>query len=196
MATVFPASAVPTVAGLPLCQFDAAQYIAMADAGVFEDHPRVDLIGGYVVGMSPAGSDHNYITIKLNRLFIPVAAEFLVSVQGTLQLDERDVFDPDFMLLRPRELSYRKAMPTPADVALLIEGSASSREKDERVKMPIYAATGIPEFWIVDLAREAVVVHRQPQGDAYAVVKEHAGDDRIEPLATGGFSLQVSNLFA
>jgi hypothetical protein len=37
---------------LPLRQFNAEQYRAMAEAGVFESNRRVELIGGYIVQMS------------------------------------------------------------------------------------------------------------------------------------------------
>ncbi|MCA9238333.1 MAG: Uma2 family endonuclease, partial [Planctomycetales bacterium] len=83
-----------------------------------------------------------------------------------------------------------------ADAALVVEVSASSREKDERVKLPIYAAAGIEEFWIADLARDAIVVHRQPKGGAYADVREIAGDERIEPLAAPGFAVSPAELLA
>ena len=35
------------------------------------------------------------------------------------------------------------------------------------IKVPRYARGRVPELWLVDLEREAVVVYRQPAGDAF-----------------------------
>jgi Uma2 family endonuclease len=181
---------------LPLRQFDADEYMAMVGAGVFEPRGRVELIGGYVVDMSPANSDHNYIVMRFIELFVPLMPQFKVWVQGTLHVDRRNVFDPDFMLLRSREQSYRDALPTPADVALLIEAAGSSLRKDTGVKLPIYAKNGIQDYWIADLDREVLIVHRQPSGKAYADRQEYAAGSNISPLAAPEFSIAVANVFA
>jgi Uma2 family endonuclease len=34
-------------------------------------------------------------------------------------------------------------------------------------KAAIYAAAGIPEYWVIDLADRRLVVHREPAGDRY-----------------------------
>jgi hypothetical protein len=41
---------------LPLRQFDADEYMAMVEAGVFEERRRVELIGGYIIDMAHAVS--------------------------------------------------------------------------------------------------------------------------------------------
>ena len=43
--------------------------------------------------------------------------------------------------------------------------------------MPRYAHGGVAELWLVDLAREVVVVYRDPAGDGYQHVPVfHRGD--------------------
>lgn len=181
---------------VPLRQFDADEYIAMAEAGVFEQRPRAELIGGYVVDMAPSGSDHNSVIMQVNELLAPLMSQFKASVQGTLKLDRRNVFDPDFMLLRRRPEGFRRSLPTPDEVALLIEVSSSSLGRDAGVKRPIYATHGISDFWIVDVDRETLIVHRQPSGTAYADVCEYVGESAVSPLAAPGFSITVRDLFA
>ena len=186
---------------VPLREFDAEQYIAMAEAGVFdppvgEPRCRVDLFEGVVITMSPSGSDHNFIVMRFTDLFAGFVSKFMLSVQGTLRVDRRHVLDPDFMLLKPRELSYRRALPAPTDVALLVEVADSSLRNDEQIKRPVYASAGIPDFWLVDVGAEKIVVYRQPQGNTFADVQTYAGDDQIAPLATPGFKVRVADLFA
>lgn len=181
---------------LPLRQFDAKEYIAMAEAGVFEARDRVELLGGYVIDMSPANSDHNFVVMRFNELFAPLLNQFKIWVQGTLGVDQRNVIDPDFMLLKPREQSYKLALPTPVDVALLVEVAGSSLQRDARVKLPIYAAHGIADYWIADLDREVLIVHRQPRGDQYGEVLDYSGDARISALAAPGLSISVDDMFS
>jgi Uma2 family endonuclease len=180
---------------LPLRQFDAEEYLAMAEAGVFEARRRVELIGGYIVDMSPAGPDHNFVVMRFPRLFATVMPQFEFWVQGTLRIDRTHVLDPDFMLLRARQESYRDAHPTAADVALLIEVAASSLGRDAAVKMPIYAAAGITDYWIADVDRDVLIMHRQPAGNRYKDIQEYSGNAAVNALATPGLTIQVAQIF-
>ena len=47
------------------------------------------------------------------------------------------------------------------------EVADTSLERDRDVKIPGYAAAGIPEAWLVDLDSEAIIVCRHPVSDAY-----------------------------
>jgi Uma2 family endonuclease len=182
---------------LPLRQFDADEYIAMAEVGVFEQRRRVELIGGYIVDMSPAGSHHNYVIIRLPKIFSSLMAKFELCIQGTLKIDRRHVFDPDFMLLTPRARNYYKDnLPTSADVALLVEISASSLGRDADVKRPIYAAASVPEYWIADVDREVLIVHRAPKNGVYQDVQELASDTVISPLAAPEMDVRIAAIFS
>jgi len=68
------------------------------------------------------------------------------------------------MLLRQRANRYRTSLPGPEDVLLLIEVADSSLLFDRDFKLPLYAAAGIPEVWIVDLDARRVLVFRLPEG--------------------------------
>lgn len=49
----------------------------------------------------------------------------------------------------------------------MIEVADASIERDRDVKIPAYAAAGIPEAWLVDLAADAIRVCRGPGPDGY-----------------------------
>jgi Uma2 family endonuclease len=52
-------------------------------------------------------------------------------------------------------------------VLLVIEVADSSREVDRTLKLPRYAAAGIPEAWLVDLGAETVERHTEPRDGYY-----------------------------
>jgi Uma2 family endonuclease len=180
---------------LPLRPFDADEYMVIVETGLFEGR-RVELIEGFVVDMAPSGPEHNYVILRLPRHFAGLLANFELCVQGTLRVDRRNVFDPDLMLLRLHTKNYKEALPSPADVALVVEVSGSSLRRDAGVKLPLYAKYGIPDYWIADLEREVLIVHREPNGDAYQQIQEFAGDAKIAPLASPDFVVRVGDLFA
>ena len=180
---------------LPPGRFSTAQYLRMIEAGVLGPDDHVELIEGIVVEMSPQGSRHNHFLMELNRLFVPLWDRAIITIQATVILGEGAVFDPDFLLLRPRDDSYKLSHPNAGDILLLVEAAESSLARDRKVKMPIYASAGISEYWIADLEHETLIVHREPQPGGYRQIKTLSGDDVVSPLAAPDFSFAVRQAF-
>jgi len=194
MATVLPTSAgFPEF--LPLKQFSTADYLQMIEAGVLGPRDRVELIGGMIVQMSPAGIPHNHFLINIIELFAPLLGRYKFAIQGTLTVAEGQVFDPDFMLLQPRPDGFKTKLPDAPDVRLVIEAAESSLSRDQKIKMPAYASAGIPEYWIADLEQETLIIHREPQPGGYRLVETRRGDDVVSPLAAPDFSFAVRQAF-
>ena len=73
-----------------------------------------------------------------------------------------------------------------------MEVADSSLGYDRAVKAPLYAANGVPEFWIVDLGAREVEVHREPEDGRYATVFRVAPGGSLEPALLPGVSIPVS----
>lgn len=59
----------------------------------------------------------------------------------------------------------------------MIEVADSSREYDRTTKLPRYAAAGIPEAWLVDLANEVIERYSEPRNRHYRVAMfAHLGE--------------------
>ena len=54
--------------------------------------------------------------------------------------------EPDLVLVPPRRYADRH----PRQAYLLIEVADSSLDHDRETKAPLYASSGVPEYWIVD----------------------------------------------
>jgi len=101
---------------------------------------------------------------------------------------------PDVAVLKPRADDYETGAPGPGDVLLLIEVADTSLDFDRSVKAPLYAGSGIAEYWIVNLAERVVEVHREPTGGRYALVRPAGLGDILDLLMLPGLALAATDL--
>ncbi len=153
--------------------FSVDEYYRMIGAGILSEDDRVELIEGEVVKMSPIGKWHAACVKRINALFGRlVGGSAIVSIQDPIRLDDFSEPQPDIALLKPRDDFYSSAQPTPDDVLRIVEVADTSVDYDRRVKIPLYARAGIPEVWLVDLARDLIEVYAQPSSGRYQVFRE------------------------
>ena len=171
--------------------FTVAEYMAMGEAGILRNDERVELLAGEIVKMSPIGNPHLFCTDALNTLLVPpLVGRAIVRVQGSIQLDGHSAPQPDIVLLRPRP-DYDTATATPDDVLLVIEVADSSLDLDSGPKAALYAAAGIPEYWIANLRTGDVQARTNPTGAEYTTVRTVARDGSISPQAFLDLTLQL-----
>lgn len=161
------------------------EFHQMAEDGYFSPDERVELIRGEIVEMPPMGSRHIACLVQLNRMLSDLIPGVLVSPQCPLQLSGCETEpQPDLALLWPRE-DLASNPPVAADVPLVIEIADSSLSHDRDVKIPLYAESGIPEAWLVDVrkGRGTIYVYRRPSPQGYQEVREYRRGDEISPEA-------------
>ncbi|MDP2710923.1 MAG: Uma2 family endonuclease [Solirubrobacteraceae bacterium] len=169
--------AVHVDASLPVHPLTVDDVVAMVDAGILGEDDKVELLDGVLVEMSPQGSPHATAIRRLNRLLMPVVqpAGFDVSPQCPLDvLSPISLPEPDIAIV---PISGWDAHA--AGAVLVIEVSVTSRAIDLGRKAAIYAAAGIPEYWVLDLADRRLLVHREPAGDGYADVVARTDADEV-----------------
>ena len=171
------------------------EYHRMGEAGILTEDDRVELIEGELVAMAPIGSEHIAATNGLTHLLVlAVDDRGIVSVGNPVRLTRHSEPQPDFSILRPRD-DYRKTMPRPSTV-LAVEVANTSLDYDRKVKLALYARSGIPEVWIVNLAAEEVEVHRSPVADSYTSVTRAGPSDSLTIEAIPGVRIPVGKIFA
>ncbi len=172
------------------------EYHRMAEAGILTDDDCVELIEGQLVAMVPFGSEHVAATNALTRLLVlAVGDRGIVSVGNPVRLTRHSEPQPDFAVLKPRD-DYRRTLPRPEDTMLAVEVANTSLDYDRKVKLALYARSGIPEVWIVNLAAEEVEVYRTPVADRYAAVVRAGRSDNMTIEAIPGVLIPVAKIFA
>jgi Uma2 family endonuclease len=138
-------------------------YHRMAETGIFGPEERVELIEGEIIDMAPIGYVHADLnSLLIRRLGYPTEGRAIPWVQNPIHLAPHSEPQPDFVLLRHRTEGYRGGLPSAADVLLLVEIADTTLRYDRKVKIPLYARHGIPEYWIVNAAKKQVEVHLDP----------------------------------
>lgn len=174
-------------------RFTVDEYHRMIEAAILDEDDRVELINGAIVEMSPLGSPHISCVIRLDRIlnrFVPDTTLF--SVQNSMRLNNLTEPQPDVILLRYRDDFYASQHPAPEDVLLLIEVSDSTLALDQKVKVPMYARSGIPETWIVDMVHKRIEVYSEPNGDRYDSVRVYERGDTVDSPTVEGLRVDVS----
>jgi Uma2 family endonuclease len=178
-------------------RFTRAEYYRMAEAGILGEDDRVELIRGEIVQMSPIGRRHRAFVGNLNQLLTPrLAGRAFVWVQNPIVLTEDTEPQPDLAVLRRRPVPYKEREAWAEDALLLIEVADSSLAYDRSIKLQLYAEAGIPEYWVVDCAAEAVEVHRHPGRDGYRDVTRVAGAATLALHAFPDVELTTTEIFA
>ncbi|TLY24191.1 MAG: Uma2 family endonuclease [Nitrospirae bacterium] len=176
-------------------RFTVHDFHRMAQAGIFSEDDRVELLDGEIIEMTPIGSRHAACVARLTKILSHRLGETaIVWAQNPIRLDDRTEPQPDVAVLRERRDFYKDAHPGPADVLLVIEVSDASAEVDRRVKLPLYAKTGIGEVWIVDLSEGVVLVYRQPSPQGYRTSSQARGVDQLTPEALPNLALSASDI--
>jgi Uma2 family endonuclease len=187
-----PAPAMPSI---PCGRITAEQYLRLVDDGVLGPDDRVELLEGVVVSMAAQNSPHaSGVARASHALMFAVAKRAVVRTQLTFVAGEYSVPEPDIAIVPGRYADYDRVHPQTA--LLIVEVADTSLAQDRLTKAAIYAAAGIPEYWIVDVRGQRVEVYRQPVVDEYRYATRSFAlrADTLEVTALPGAVVAVDDL--
>lgn len=112
--------------------------------------------------MSPQGIPHA-TSITLTRLLLEnlLGKQVLVRTQLPIVLNNRFESEPDVAVVIPDALRYLDHHPIPSEVYLLIEVADKTLKKDCGLKAKDYAASGIADYWVLDIKNSQLRVFRE-----------------------------------
>ena len=167
------------------------EYDRLAELGFFVGE-RVELVRGIVVRMSPIGPGHADPIDRLTEWLVPaLVGRARVRIQQPLVAFDESEPEPDVAVVPIGP--YAKAHPHRAH--LLIEVAESSLAYDRETKAPLYAASEVSEYWIVDVTARAVEVYTAPVEGRYTSFVRLGLADVLRSLAFPEIAFPVSDLF-
>ncbi len=170
-------------------KFTPAQYHKLIDSGVILEGEPIELLEGYMVEKAVRNPPHQMSLRRLTaRLPRVLPAGWFLEIQGAISLADSEP-EPDGVILRGDETACDGRLPTPADIALVIEVSDSSLAFDRRDKGRIYARAGIPVYWIVNIPERQIEVYTNPDQAAnpplYWTRTDHGIADTVPVVLDG-----------
>ena len=159
------------------------------------DGRSVELLNGEIVEMSPEGEAHAYVSHEAAKYLGRMLGEQADIRQGkpiTIPSSDSEP-EPDIAVAQPLGREYLHHHPYPDNIFWLIEFSNTSLSKDLEDKRKTYALAAIPEYWVVNLNENQLVVFRDAaNGDYRTEIHFTTGD--ISPLAFPTLQLSVPRL--
>ena len=118
----------------------------------------------------------------------------------SIDLSPHSVPDPDIAVIVGGMRSHR-GTNNPTSALLLVEVSVTTLRYDRRVKTSLYAASGIADYWILNVVDGQLEVYRDPVPDtnarfgwAYASRSDLLPGATVSPLALPGASIAIVDL--
>jgi Uma2 family endonuclease len=96
----------------------------------------------------------------------PLSGRAAVRIQSPFAALDLSEPEPDLALVPPG--AYATAHPDRA--YLIVEVAESSLSFDRGIKLRLYAACGVPEYWIVNVVEKIIEVYTEPRDGTYAKV--------------------------
>lgn len=176
-------------------KLDVAAFYRMAEVGIIGARDRIELIYGDLIDMAPIGDKHVDAVDLLNeRLVLTTHGHATTSVQNPLRLDQQNQPQPDLTLYRRSDRSGMQRGA--ADVFLVVEVADSSLDYASNIKGGLYSSFGIPEYWIVDVKSQAIIIHRQASTAGYNDVQTVTSGTLVSLAAAPDIVIDLTGLFA
>ena len=182
----------------PRTKLTNADYIAMTPPE--NSGPRYQLINGELVQMAGATFGHQTFLLEMS-------AEMLVQTRvldiGTIVIAPYDVhidlfntYQPDLLFVSHarRQILENRGITGAPDLVMEIL-SESTRRRDFNEKLPVYAANGVREVWIVNLEDATINVYSTGEHGA-ALVGDFAANHVLTSEVMPGVAIELGPIFA
>jgi Uma2 family endonuclease len=159
---------------LPRKQFTRDEVDRLLDAGFFAGE-RYELIDGDLIdkmGQNPPhASGIRRVKDWLEGCVGSAKVQIQLPVEAAVPDRELSLPEPDVAVLQEVKADYDGRHPRGDELLLIVEVAETSAAFDLSRKAILYARAGVPEYWVLDLERRVLVVHRQSDGTQYKLVQ-------------------------
>lgn len=163
-----------------------AQYDRMVQAGIVDERDRVELLEGILVAKMGRKRPHIQAGKKgLRALERHVPPGYHAGKEDPIVVSDLSKPEPDLAVIRGLIEDYDNRDVTAADVALVVEIADSTLRDDQEEMKPIYAASRIPIYWIINLFAHQVEVYSDPEGRQYRTSQVFSREQEV-PLIIDG----------
>jgi Uma2 family endonuclease len=176
------------------------EYAQMIDHGLLDEDDPVELLDGLLLVKEPQHSPHRTAVLLVAKALERAFGEgWFVQTQSPIILDDRSEPEPDACVVRGSPRDYTGAHPTRP--ALVVEVAQSRLRLARGRKASAYARAGIADYWILNLERRVLEVHREAAAPdptrprrSYSAIETLGIDSTVTPLAAPAATIRVADL--
>ena len=152
-----------TTANQPPFTITVRQYDRLIENGAIGDAEKIELIEGLLVTKMGRTRPHVQSGKKGLAALLRIAPPgWHVAKEDPFVASDWSKPEPDLALVRGRVDDYANRDVTAGDIGLIIEIADSSLAADREVMGRLYAAGGIPVYWVVNLVDQWVETYTSP----------------------------------
>ena len=195
-----PAATLPaptTNDALPRKQFTRAEVERMMDLGLFAGQ-RCELIDGDLIDKMGQKPPHSTGIQKIANLLAAVFGIHRLRIQLPIEAStadrERSMPEPDLAVLKAASVDYEQRHPNGDELLLVVEVSDTTAQYDSTTKRDLYARAGVPEYWVLDVRRRVLRIHRRLSNGQYKEIAEIAETEIARTESLPEVEIQVADL--
>ncbi|MEM6446699.1 MAG: Uma2 family endonuclease [Cyanobacteria bacterium P01_D01_bin.123] len=150
------------IAPEPTWQFSLEQYHAMVRSGILTDDDPVEFLEGWLVLKMPKRPPDR-VAMRLLRSTLEriIPTGWYVDSQEPITTADSEP-EPDVVIVRGRTQDYLDRHPAATDLALVVEISDTTLQRDRELKKRTYSRANVDIYWIVNLPERQVEVYSFP----------------------------------
>lgn len=142
-------------------------FVLLSNSGAFADYAKTELIEGEIYYMNAQWSRHarvkSRLLVALSLRLRALSSDLEALSEVSIELSQDTMPEPDIVLT-----TYRGSGPVPVEtIGLIVEISDTTLENDLGRKARLYAAAGVPEYWVIDLNENRALLHERGDADRY-----------------------------
>ena len=175
------------------------QYRELYKTGLFYDKKTMLLDGVLYVMVMPNPPHDTALNLACEFLRSVCPTGYHVRNQQGFDIGTTNDPGPDLAIVPGSIRDYDSRTPTVA--LMVVEVAESTLSIDTTTKAELYATAGVPEYWVIDLVNNQLLVFRNPQAlpaglgaTAYKTHVTFAPTDSVSPLAAPNATFRVADL--
>lgn len=134
---------------------------------------RYELVDGEIIAKMGQNYPYAFSVMQLILFLVSIFGANRVLTQTTMEVRGEEGItnhpEPDVVVLREGV----RSLPETADVLVVAEVSDTTVDRDYGPKYHLYARTGIPEYWLLDINARRVTVFFEPDSESGEYGEHH-----------------------
>jgi Uma2 family endonuclease len=169
----------------PIWRLTVGQYHDMIQAGILTEDDPVELLEGLLVTKlrkTPAHTFATHTTREAIEQLVP--SGWYVGAHEPITTTDSEP-EPDVIVIRGSPRDYPDSHPSPSDVALVVEVSDATLQRDRTLKLTVYANARITTYWILNLQERQLEAYSDPADATYRQRDIYGESDSVPVVIDG-----------